>query len=48
MALEEKKYGVLDRWMNKHISAYYVMLDPEVAQCGQLQKWVAAATAANL
>jgi peptidyl-prolyl cis-trans isomerase SurA len=48
MAVEEKKYGVLDRWMNKHIPAFYVMLDQEAATCGQLQKWVSAATAANL
>jgi peptidyl-prolyl cis-trans isomerase SurA len=48
LALEEKKYFVLDKWMNARIPAYYVMLDSDAAQCGgQLQKWAAAATASN-
>ena len=46
-ALDEKKYGVLDRWMNTHIPAYYIKLDNDAAQCSQLQKWVTAATAAS-
>jgi peptidyl-prolyl cis-trans isomerase SurA len=46
-ALEEKKFLVLDKWMNIHIPAYYVMLDNDTAQCGQLKKWAAAAAASN-
>lgn len=48
-ALEEKKYFALEKWMNTHIPAYYVMLENDEATtgCGQLQKWVAAAAASN-
>ncbi len=43
LALEEKKYFALEKWMTVHIPTYYVMLDNESAGCTQLQKWVAAA-----
>jgi peptidyl-prolyl cis-trans isomerase SurA len=43
-ALEEKKFLVLDKWMNTHIPTYYVKLETD-ASCGQLQKWTSAATA---
>jgi peptidyl-prolyl cis-trans isomerase SurA len=47
-ALEEKKYAALDKWMTTHIPAYYIMVQSdEAAQCGQLQKWMAASTASN-
>lgn len=39
-ALEEKKYGVLEKWLSSHISGYYIMIDPESADCPQLKKWV--------
>lgn len=39
-ALEEKKYLALDKWLNSHISNYYIMIDPELASCPLLQKWV--------
>jgi peptidyl-prolyl cis-trans isomerase SurA len=41
-ALEEKKFQVLDKWMNAHIPTYYIMVDPEKASCPQLQKWTNA------
>jgi peptidyl-prolyl cis-trans isomerase SurA len=38
-ALEEKKYIALDKWMSVHIPNYYIMVDPDVSHCQQLQKW---------
>lgn len=38
-ALEEKKYKALDKWLDTHILNYYIMVDPEKANCPQLQKW---------
>jgi peptidyl-prolyl cis-trans isomerase SurA len=38
-ALEEKKYKALEKWLDNHISNYYIMIDPENASCPQLQKW---------
>ena len=39
-ALEEKKYQALDKWLKAHISSYYIMIDPEDADCPQLKNWV--------
>ena len=41
-ALEEKKYKVLDKWLDAHIPNYYIMVDPDRAGCPQLQKWTNA------
>jgi peptidyl-prolyl cis-trans isomerase SurA len=38
-ALEEKKYQALDKWLTTHIPSYYIMIDPDKANCQQLQKW---------
>jgi peptidyl-prolyl cis-trans isomerase SurA len=38
-ALEEKKYQALDKWLTAHIPSYYIMIDPDKANCQQLQKW---------
>lgn len=38
-ALEEKKYQALDKWLTTHIPNYYIMVDPDKANCQQLQKW---------
>ena len=48
-ALEEKKYLALDKWLTTHIPTYYIMIDPDEANCTQLQKWTSAAklTASN-
>jgi peptidyl-prolyl cis-trans isomerase SurA len=46
-ALEEKKAGVLEKWLKGNISNYYIMLDPSVNQCAQLQKWSEASKVAN-
>ncbi|MDB5197584.1 MAG: peptidylprolyl isomerase [Flaviaesturariibacter sp.] len=45
-ALEEKKAGVMDKWMVENISKYYIMIDPSIDKCGQLQKWEAASKVA--
>lgn len=39
MALEEKKAGVMEKWMKTKIPTYYIMVDAETsAACPQLQK----------
>jgi peptidyl-prolyl cis-trans isomerase SurA len=47
IALEEKKYIALEKWMNSRISTYYVMLQPDAGNCTQLNKWVTAASNSN-
>ncbi len=49
IALEEKKYAALEKWMNTRIPTYYIMIDATDADCPQLQKWTSAskATASN-
>jgi peptidyl-prolyl cis-trans isomerase SurA len=47
IALEEKKYVALEKWMNSRIPTYYVMLQPDANNCTQLQKWVTAASGNN-
>lgn len=39
-ALEEKKYGVLEKWLANHITSYYIMIDPQNENCPQLKKWI--------
>ncbi len=47
-ALEEKKYGALEKWMRTRIPTYYIKVDTEVGNCEQIQKWVdKSATAAS-
>lgn len=41
-ALEEKKYQALDKWLKGHIPSYYIMIDPQNADCPQLKKWTDA------
>jgi len=38
-ALEEKKYQSLEKWLTIHVPNYYIMIDPDKANCQQLQKW---------
>jgi peptidyl-prolyl cis-trans isomerase SurA len=49
MALEEKKYTALEKWMTTRIPTYYIMIDAPDSNCPQLQKWTSAskATASN-
>jgi peptidyl-prolyl cis-trans isomerase SurA len=42
LALEEKKYYAMEKWMATHIPTYYVMLESDAAGCTQLQKWTTA------
>ena len=39
-ALEEKKYKALEKWLDGHISSYYIMIDPQNEDCPQLKKWI--------
>lgn len=44
-ALEEKKYKILDKWLDAHIPNYYIMVDADSGGCPQLKKWVDASKA---
>ncbi|ANE51360.1 peptidylprolyl isomerase [Flavisolibacter tropicus] len=46
-ALEEKKMQVLDKWMSNRISTHYIMVDPTIGNCQQLEKWKGAAKLAT-
>ncbi|HEY0356295.1 MAG TPA: peptidylprolyl isomerase, partial [Flavisolibacter sp.] len=39
VALEEKKYQAIEKWLATHISDYYIMIDTDNTNCPQLQKW---------
>jgi peptidyl-prolyl cis-trans isomerase SurA len=43
-ALKEKQYKALNEWFNKHIPDFYLKVDPEYAQCGDISNWVKAAS----
>lgn len=38
-ALGDKKNGVFQKWMNKKIPSYYIMIDPDYLQCPSLSIW---------
>ena len=42
-ALEGKKEIALEKWFNKRLSAYYIMIDPEYSKCDTMKPWVNAA-----
>lgn len=44
MALEEKRQKVLEKWMNEKIPGYYIMIDDEITECEQLNKWKKASS----
>jgi peptidyl-prolyl cis-trans isomerase SurA len=46
-ALEEKKAQVLDKWLTSRIATHYIMVDPTVGNCQQLEKWKGAAKLAS-
>lgn len=46
-ALEEKKMQVLEDWLAKKISSYYVQLDEQFKDCPTLEKWYDAAKASK-
>lgn len=41
-ALEDKKGEALEAWFNKKIPTYFVKIDPEYANCDEMQKWLKA------
>ncbi len=43
-ALEEKKFGALEKWLKANIPTYYVMIDPQTGNCAQLKKWTGTQT----
>jgi peptidyl-prolyl cis-trans isomerase SurA len=47
-ALDEKKSAVLEKWFGSKIPTFYIMIDGEYKNCGNLSKWMTnAATAGN-
>ncbi|MEJ7912656.1 MAG: peptidylprolyl isomerase, partial [Chitinophagaceae bacterium] len=46
-ALEEKKAAASEKWLTSRIGTYYIMIDPSVSNCPQLQKWTGAAKMAG-
>lgn len=42
-ALQQKQNEALSEWFNKHIPDFYLHIDPNYAQCGDLKNWVKAA-----
>lgn len=46
-ALEEKKAQVLEKWLTNRITTHYIMVDPTISNCAQLEKWKGAAKLAN-
>ena len=47
-ALEEKKENALERWFNKRLGSYYIMIDPAYSECETMKPWVTAAAAAKV
>lgn len=48
MALEEKKMQVLDKWLKERIPTYYIMIDPSLSNCEQLNRWKLADNLAGI
>jgi peptidyl-prolyl cis-trans isomerase SurA len=46
-ALEEKRNDVLEKWFNKKVVTYYIMVDDEFKSCPEMTKWIAGPTAAK-
>lgn len=38
-ALELKKQQVLEKWFTSKVPNYYIMLDEEFRNCGNLENW---------
>lgn len=43
-ALEEKKQKAIDKWMTEKVPSYYIMIDDEIKDCEQLNKWKKASS----
>ena len=41
-ALEGKKEDALEKWFSKRLSSYYIMVDPDYADCETMKVWVDA------
>lgn len=39
-ALEEKKYGVIEKWFTSKIPSFYLEIDPQFTSCQQLGLWM--------
>lgn len=39
-ALEEKKGDAMEKWINAKLPLYYLSVDPEYSNCGNISRWV--------
>jgi peptidyl-prolyl cis-trans isomerase SurA len=46
-ALEEKRNDVLEKWFNKKVVTYYIMVDDEFKPCPEMAKWMTGPAAAK-
>ncbi|RYY18297.1 MAG: peptidylprolyl isomerase, partial [Chitinophagaceae bacterium] len=46
-AVEEKKQEIIEKWFTSRISNYYLMIDPEFANCETLSPWLKYAAKAG-
>jgi peptidyl-prolyl cis-trans isomerase SurA len=47
-ALDEKKSAALEKWFGAKIPTFYIMIDGDYRNCGNLKKWASnSATAGN-
>jgi hypothetical protein len=37
----------MEKWLTSHIADYYIMIDPDLNNCSQVQKWASASKLAG-
>jgi peptidyl-prolyl cis-trans isomerase SurA len=47
-ALEEKKEAALAKWFKEHIPTFFITIDNDFAQCGNIEEWRKAAAESNM
>jgi len=47
-ALEEKKEAALAKWFKEHIPTFFITIDNDFAQCGNIEDWRKAAAESNM
>ena len=46
-ALDQKRSAVLEKWFLTKIPTFYIMIDPEYNNCGNLTKWTSGSSTAG-
>ena len=39
---KKKRMDVLEKWFNKKVNTYYIMVDDEYKSCPEMAKWLSA------